>query len=295
MFMRYRLRVVLLLLAFTLSAALGCQTQKTARRGSPTPASVERESGNRAHQQQGATAETPREIPTYTYEVVNAWPHDSAAFTQGLIFHDGAFFESTGQHGASSLRKVDPPTGKILKKVNVPGQYFAEGITLLRGKIFQLTWTTRKGFIYDPESFQLRGEFAYDGEGWGLTHDGEHLVLSDGTNQIRFLDPSTFEIKRSISVDDRGLPLRDLNELEYVKGEIYANVWHKDLIVRIDPRSGRILGWIDLAGLLPPEARSNPEAVLNGIAYDEANDRLFVTGKLWPKIFEVRLKKKGDG
>ncbi|MGH9900249.1 MAG: glutaminyl-peptide cyclotransferase, partial [Pyrinomonadaceae bacterium] len=159
-----------------------------------------------------------------------------------------------------------------------------------RGRIYQLTWTTGKGFTYDPETLRSLGEFSYDGEGWGLTDDGENLILTDGTNQIRFLDPATFEVRRSISVFDRERPLRDLNEVEYVRGEIYVNIWHSDRIARLDPRSGKINGWIDLTGILSPSERTNTEAVLNGIAYDEKGDRLFVTGKLWPKLFEIRIK-----
>ncbi len=230
----------------------------------------------------------------YTFDIVNVWPHDVKAFTQGLIFHNNSLFESTGQYGDSSIRRVDLQTGRVLKKTDVPAQYFAEGITLLQGKVFQLTWTTRRGFIYDPNTFQKEGEFTYGGEGWGLTTDGESLIMSDGTNQIRFLSPSTYEIKRTVEVSDNDQPLRDLNELEYVKGEIFANVWHSDRIARINPQTGKVLGWIDLKGLLAVTEHSSPEAVLNGIAYDEAGDRLFVTGKLWPKLFEIRLKEKGE-
>jgi glutamine cyclotransferase len=228
----------------------------------------------------------------YTFEVVNVWPHDSAAFTQGLAFHNGALFESTGLRGASSLRQVELQTGKILQKVNVPSEYFAEGLTIFQGRIFQLTWQSQRGFIYDLGSFQLQGEFSYSGEGWGLTNDGESLILSDGTHQLRFLDPSNFKTQKVLGVYYQDQPLRDLNELEYIKGEIYANIWHQDVIARIDPRSGKILGWIDLAGLLPASERRDAEAVLNGIAYDQAGDRLFVTGKKWPKLFEIRLKKR---
>jgi glutamine cyclotransferase len=228
----------------------------------------------------------------YTFEVVNVWPHDSAAFTQGLAFHNGALFESTGLRGASSLRQVELQTGKILQKVNVPSEYFAEGLTIFQGRIFQLTWQSQRGFIYDLGSFQLQGEFSYSGEGWGLTNDGESLILSDGTHQLRFLDPSNFKTQKVLGVYYQDQPLRDLNELEYIKGEIYANIWHQDVIARIDPRSGKILGWIDLAGLLPASERRDAEAVLNGIAYDQADDRLFVTGKKWPKLFEIRLKKR---
>jgi glutaminyl-peptide cyclotransferase len=232
------------------------------------------------------------EIPVYTYEIVNAWQHDNAAFTQGLVFQDGFLYESTGQFGQSSLRKVALNTGEVLKKVAVPAKHFAEGMTILNGKVFQLTWTDERGFIYDANSFNKIGEFNFTGEGWGLTNDGQNLILSDGTNQVRFLDPQTFTVTKTLKIFDNGRPLVSLNELEYIKGEIYANIWHSDKIVRIDAESGRILGWIDLSGLLPEAQRQNSEAVLNGIAYDQTGDRLFVTGKLWSKLFEVRLKRK---
>jgi len=231
-------------------------------------------------------------VPTYTYDVVNRWPHDPTAFTQGLVFNDGALIESAGLYDHSSLRKVDLQTGKVLKKVDVPNKYFAEGLTVFQGKIFQLTWREDVCFVYDPHTFTLTSLLAYTGEGWGLTHDDQYLILSDGTNRLKFLDPVKLRVMRTISVYDGDRPLTDLNELEFIKGEIYANIWHTDRIVRIDPNSGRILGWIDLAGLLPASERSNEEAVLNGIAYDEVHDRLFVTGKLWPAIFEIRLKRK---
>ncbi|HYE14688.1 MAG TPA: glutaminyl-peptide cyclotransferase, partial [Pyrinomonadaceae bacterium] len=221
-------------------------------------------------------AGSPAMVQTYTYEVVNRFPHDPKAFTQGLVFDGGEILESTGQYGESTLRRVEPKTGKVIKSVKVEPQYFGEGLTLFGGKIYQLTWTTRRGFIYDPASFERLGEFSYDGEGWGLTHDGESLILSDGTSQLRFLDPATFKLKRAVNVtDEKGRPVRDLNELEHVKGEIFANIWHSDRIARINPSTGRVTGWIDLAGLMPPTAiGNNPEAVLNGIAYDEAGDRL---------------------
>ena len=232
------------------------------------------------------------QIPVYTYEVVKSWPHDCTAFTQGLVFYDGLLFESTGQYGSSTLRKIDLGAEKILKKVKVPKEYFAEGITIFQGKIFQLTWESHRGFVYDLESFERLGEFSYDGQGWGLTHDGHSLIMSDGTNRIRFLDPVSFHVERKISVYDNNLPLSELNELEYIKGEIYANIWQSNRIVRIAPDSGKILGWIDLTGLLPSKEGCEQVDVLNGIAYDEGGDRLFVTGKLWPRIFEIRLKRK---
>lgn len=236
---------------------------------------------------------TSGSLPTYGFQVVNSFPHDRKAFTQGLVFHDGLLFESTGLNGSSSLRKVDLQTGEVLKYVSVPEQYFAEGITLFQGKIFQLTWETQIGFVYDAYSLDKLSEFSYRGEGWGLTNDEHSLIMSDGTNQIRFLDPATFQVQRTIAVSKDDRPVSRLNELEYVRGEIYSNVWQTDKIVRIDPQSGKLLGEIDLTGLLKPEDRdSSLDVVLNGIAYDDKNDRLFVTGKLWPKLFEIRLVKK---
>ena len=239
-----------------------------------------------------ANANAAAQVSVYGYEVVNTFPHDPAAFTQGLVFHEGALLESTGQYGESTLRRVELKTGKVLERVAVGEQFFAEGLALMNGKLYQLTWQNKRGFVYDPQTFEKTGEFAYEGEGWGLTHDGESLILSDGSDQLRFIDPNTFRVRRAISVNDRGRAVEQLNELEYVKGEIYANVWHLNRVARIDPKSGRVVGWVDLTGLLKPGETSDPEAVLNGIAYDERGDRLFVTGKLWPKVFEVRLRQK---
>lgn len=231
-------------------------------------------------------------IPVYGFEVVESLPHDRRAFTQGLEIYQGSLYESTGLYGSSSLRQIDLQTGKVIHGVDISREYFAEGITIFQGKIYQLTWRSQKGFIYDLETFQRLGEFTYNGEGWGLTHDDHYLIMSDGTNRLRFLDPATFETIRTISVTHRGEPLNNLNELEYVKGEIYANIWQTDRIVRLDSQSGRILGWIDLTGLLSSTDRNDETDVLNGIAYDPAQDRLFVTGKQWPKLFQIRLKKR---
>jgi glutamine cyclotransferase len=233
-----------------------------------------------------------RAVPIYTYEVINVWPHDRSAFTQGLIFLDGALLESTGLNGQSSLRKVELQTGAVLQRVDVPSDYFAEGMAVLGDKIFQLTWRNQKAFVYDLETFRLEKEFTYDGEGWGLTTDGRALIMSDGTHQIRFIDPATFKVLRTISVLHQGQPVTRLNELEYIKGEIFANIWGADQVARIDPASGKVTGVIDFAGLLPRENRGENPDVLNGIAYDSTTDRIFVTGKLWPKLFEVRLKLK---
>jgi glutaminyl-peptide cyclotransferase len=233
-----------------------------------------------------------RPITGYTFEVVRSFPHDPRAFTQGLVFENGALYESTGLNGRSSLRKVELESGNVLMKVDVAQQYFAEGATIFRGKVFQLTWKAGKGFIYDPATFEKTGEFAYTGEGWGLTHDDHSLIMSDGSSSLRFINPDTFTVEQSIKVTANGQPVERLNELEFVDGEIFANVWETDKIVRIDPRSGRVVGSIDLTGLLPASERTPETDVLNGIAYDAATGRLFLTGKLWPKVFEVKLEKK---
>ncbi len=233
-----------------------------------------------------------KNAPVYGYEVVHVFPHDPDAFTQGLLVHDGKLLESTGQAGRSSLRRVELETGKVLQKVDIPPPSFAEGITLLKGKIYQLTWQDQSGFIYDAWTFDKLGEFKYAGEGWGLANDGQSLILSDGSNRIRFLDPDNFQVRKTIAVFDGKTPVMELNELEYVQGEIYANIWHADRIARIDPQTGKVVGWINLAGLLAPGDVQDEEAVLNGIAFDEAGGRIFVTGKLWPKLFELKVVRK---
>jgi len=260
----------LLILLLSL-VTLNCQTNPSASPG--------KNSGNKA-------------IPTYGYEVVHVFPHDPKAFTQGLVFYDGKLLESTGEVGRSSLRRVEPETAKVVQEIDVPAPYFAEGITLLKGKIYQLTWQHQVGFIYDALTFEQIGKFNYQGEGWGLTNDGVSLILSDGSNQIRFLDPDNFQVRKTIAVTAGSSPVDELNELEYVQGEIYANIWHADQIVRIDPQTGNVIGRIDLRGLLSPGDVQDEEAVLNGIAYDESTGRIFVTGKLWPKLFEIKLKQK---
>jgi len=247
---------------------------------------------SKAEAQQPTQMTAPSRVPTYTYEVINAYPHDTAAFTQGLVFDHGALYESTGLNGSSSLRRVELETGKVLNQKKVPDEFFAEGLALFNGRLFQLTWQTQRGFVYDLDSFNMIREFSYTGEGWGLTHDAGSLIMSDGTSQIRFLNPDTFEVQRVIRVQDNGHDITQLNELEYIKGEIYANVWLTDRIARIDPKSGKVLAWIDLSGILSSDDHTGSGAVLNGIAYDEASDRLFVTGKLWPKLFEIKVKQR---
>lgn len=236
-------------------------------------------------------------VPRYGYDVIKAYRHDKNAFTQGLFYHNGFLYESTGQYGASTLRKVELETGKVLEKYEVPREFFAEGIALLDGKIYQLTWQEGIGFVYDLETFKLLREFRYRGEGWGLTTDGTSLYHSDGTHVIRVFDPEKYEVTRSIVVnDERGRPLTRINELEWVKGEIWANIWHSEQIgkpnniARIDPASGKLLGWIDLGGISPDDIARNSENTLNGIAYDPEGDRIFITGKNWEKLFEIKLK-----
>ena len=235
-------------------------------------------------------APAPPEPPHYTYEVVHTYPHDRGAFTEGLVFLNGDLYESTGLNDQSTLREVDLPTGNVLREVPLSSEYFGEGLAILGNKAYQLTWQNHLGFVYDLPTFHLIQTFDYTGEGWGLTTDGHSLIMSDGTSQIRYLDPNTFAVQRTINVTLRGQPVTQINELEYIKGEIYANVWQTDNVLRIDPQTGNVLGVIDFSGLLNPADRAPDTDVLNGIAYDPATGRLFVTGKKWPKLFEVRLK-----
>jgi glutamine cyclotransferase len=231
--------------------------------------------------------------PVYGYQVVYEYPHDPGAFTQGLIYREGYFYESTGLEGESTLRQVDVETGRVLRRHDVPRPHFAEGLTDWGFKLVQITYTSMTGFTYDIETFAERSTFSYVGQGWGLTHDDKQLIMSDGSANLRFLDPETHREVRRVEVRDQGVAVTSLNELEYVRGDIYANVWHSDRIAVIDPRSGAVREWIDLAGL-NPDAGSRSEAVLNGIAYDESRDRLFVTGKWWPKLYEIRVRRSAN-
>ncbi|MCP4544072.1 MAG: glutaminyl-peptide cyclotransferase [Chloroflexi bacterium] len=227
--------------------------------------------------------------PVYTYTVVQTYPHDLNAFTQGLVFTDGIFYEGTGLYGRSSLRKVELETGNVLQIYRLPQQFFGEGITIYGDQIIQLTWRSHIGFVYAKDSFQLLKTFNYPTEGWGLAHDGERLIMSDGTSTLYFLDPETLEIIGQVEVYDNNGPVVRLNELEYIQGEVYANVWQTNRIARIDPQTGRVVGWINLKGLLSHTNLAQAVDVLNGIAYDAEGDRLFVTGKLWPVLFEIQL------
>ena len=234
---------------------------------------------------------TSETLPIAGYQVVHAFPHDQNAFTQGLQYVDGVLYEGTGLNGRSSIRKVKLETGEVLQKRDVPAQHFGEGITVWKSDLIELTWQSQVALVYDRDTFQERRTLPYAGEGWGLTHDGVNLIMSDGTDYLRFLDPTTLQVRRRVRVMAHESPLRNLNELEYVKGEVLANVWTTDYIARIAPETGRVLGYIDLSGLLSANERPS-DGVLNGIAYDAARDRLFVTGKLWPKLFEIRVLKK---
>lgn len=223
----------------------------------------------------------------YHYAIVHSYPHDPNAFTEGLEYRDGFLYESTGLNGKSSIRKVRLETGEVLQQKNLGSDYFGEGITFWKDDLFQLTWITEIAFVYDAQTFASRRAYNYKGEGWALTHNADSLIMSDGSAQLRFLDPATFRERRRVTVTDAGVPIKYLNELEWVKGEIVANVYTTDYIARIDPSNGRVTGWIDVRGMLPHQNDGN--TVPNGIAYDAEHDRLFVTGKNWPKVFEIRV------
>ncbi len=245
---------------------------------------------------------TAGNVPVYTYEIVNTYKHDPNAFTEGLFFHNGFLYESTGQEEKSNLRKVELETGKVVAQQNLDKDSFGEGATILNGRIYQLTWQEETAFVYDAETLKPIKQFRYQGDGWGLTNDGTNLYMTDSTHVIRVLDPETFKPVRMISVfREDGKPLMQINELEFIKGELWANVWHSEdprilgksnVIARIDPQTGKLLGWIDLDGISPEDVKRDSENTLNGIAYDDANDRIFVTGKNWRKLFEIKIKPK---
>jgi len=226
--------------------------------------------------------------------VVHVYPHDPEAFTQGLVYLDGLLYEGTGLNGQSTLRRVDLETGEVLDSRSLPDQFFGEGIAIIDDRIFQLTWLSNVGFIYDLMSFEQIDSFGYPTQGWGLTYDGTHLIMSDGTPTLHFMDPETLEDVRTLQVLDQGTPVHRLNELEYIDGVVYANVWKTDRIARIDPESGEVIDWIDLSGLLAHGDAADRVDVLNGIAYDAVLDRLFVTGKLWPNLFEIEVVHQGE-
>jgi glutamine cyclotransferase len=233
----------------------------------------------------------PAAPPVSGFEVLQTYPHDSRAWTEGLIFIDGVLYEGTGrENGPATLSKLEIATGAVLQRCALPLDFYGEGVTIFGDAIYQLTWQSHVGFVYDKASFAFRRAWSYPTEGWGLTHDDTRLIMSDGTSTLHFLDPATLAETGRIDAYDENGPVIRLNELEYIHGEVYANVWQTDRIARIDPQSGQVLGWINLDGMLGPEDRVQPVAELNGIAYDAERDRLFVTGKLWPKLFEINLK-----
>jgi glutamine cyclotransferase len=232
------------------------------------------------------------DTPIYTYRIVNEYPHDPAAFTQGLAYEDGILYEGTGRRGRSSLREVDLQTGRVLKMQRLPQDLFGEGIAVRGDSIFQLTLDAQTVLIHDRQTFDIEGELTYSTHGWGLTYDGRDFIMSDGTSALHFMDPASFARRSQIIVKDGRRAVLGLNELEFVKGEIFANVWRTDFIVRISPRTGAVTGWLDLTGLLSAQLRTDSTDVLNGIAYDAAGDRLFVTGKHWPRLFEIEILKQ---
>ncbi len=238
---------------------------------------------------ESGTANLPPETIHFNYEIVETLPHDPEAFTQGLVFHEGCFYEGTGLYGRSSLRKVVPQTGEVARIHLMDESLFGEGIALLDDRIIQLTWRSNTGFVYNKDNFETIGTFSYPTEGWGLTFDGECLIMSDGSATLYFLDPEDFTEIKQVTVQDANGPVSNLNELEYIYGEIFANIWKTDSISRIDPETGWVRGWIDLKGILDNEEPYGRVDVLNGIAYDSQNDRIFVTGKLWPKLFHIEL------
>lgn len=230
--------------------------------------------------------------PEYTFILVHTFPHDASAYTQGLAYQDGFLYEGTGLNGHSSVRKTNLETGTVLQRIDLESEYFGEGITIVGKKIVQLTWKSQTGFVYDLTDFRLLQRFSYSGEGWGLATNNQELFMSDGTSEIRVLDPDNFREKRRLHVHAGSKAIDQLNELEFVEGQLYANVWHTNRIARISPKSGAVVGWIDLTGILSPIYSLEPEAVLNGIVYDTGRKRLFVTGKLWPSVFEIKLSPK---
>ena len=237
----------------------------------------------------GCGASAPAEPPVYGYKVVREYPHDPTAFTQGLLYLDGKLYESTGLNSQSTIREVRLEDGKVLRSVSLAPQYFGEGLVNWGPDLLSLTWQDGLGFRWNRADFRQKGQFRYPGEGWGLTQDGKSIILSDGTSELRFLDPATLTERKRVAVTYRGQPVERLNELEWVKGEIFANIWMGRRIARIDPKSGRVKGWIDLSQLALENANGDPDAVLNGIAYDSKGDRLFVTGKNWAKLFEIDI------
>jgi glutaminyl-peptide cyclotransferase len=239
---------------------------------------------------QPSTQSEAQSAQKVSYEVVASYPHDPDAFLQGLVWHDNGFYESTGLLGESTLRRVEFPSGKVLKKISLSPDLFGEGLALVDNHLVQITWQTHKGFVYDRDTFRLIREFTYDTEGWGITYDGKYLIMSDGSSALTYLDPQTYQPVKKLNVTMNGRPVLELNELEFIEGEIWSNVWQTDTILRIDPATGKVTSYLDMRGVLPRESRTGHEDVLNGIAYDAEHKRIFISGKKWPRIIEIKLK-----
>lgn len=234
----------------------------------------------------------PAQLPVVRPEIVRSYPHDTGAFTEGLLFDGGRLYESTGREGQSVIRQVDLATGRTLREAKVPAGLFGEGIVAWKRQLFSVTWHGGRGFRWSLPDLKAAGEWRYTGEGWAMTDDGRHIILSDGTPVLRFLDPATMRVARTLNVTANGRPLKNLNELEYIDGEIWANVWMTRFIVRIDPATGKVKGALDLAELVAKAGTTDPDAVANGIAYDRQARRIYVTGKNWPQLFEIKLPAK---
>lgn len=242
-----------------------------------------------AQSTESAAAPAPTAVPVCSYEVAAEYPHDSASFTQGLFVHNGALYETTGHEGQSRLAKLDLASGKAIKQSAFPADQFGEGSTILGDTIFAVTWRSGVGHRWNAKTLKYEGAFRYEGEGWGLANDGQSIILSDGSATLRFLDPKTFAVTKSVTVTHQGRPLEQINELEYIDGEIWANIWHSDMIVRIDPNTGQVTRFVDLWGLKDKAGARGSESVLNGIAWDARAKRLYVTGKYWPKLYEIKI------
>lgn len=289
--MRKSLKITVFLIAALLVASVSAaaflnRDKFSGNPASPTPAPT----STTEPTQTAVPTQTPTPTPTdttYSYTIVNTYPHDSGAFTEGLIYSGGFLYESTGLEGQSSLRQVDLATGEVLQETSLPAQYFGEGIAVVNDTIVQLTWQSHIGFIYDKDTFAPLGNFTYPTEGWGLTYDGNQLIMSDGTDNLYFLNATTHQRTGQVQVHDGNAPVVNINELEYVNGNVYANIWLTNRIAVINPENGQVKAWINLTGL--PAPASNGDNVLNGIAYDQQGNRLFVTGKEWPNLYQINL------
>jgi glutamine cyclotransferase len=279
-----RALVVLFALVVAASFVLATETQQPA----PPPSAQPTERLHLKGKPASTTVAQGGAIPVLSATVVKSYPHDPHAFTQGLEFFDGYLYESTGRQRQSTLRQTVVETGRVVKSVRLPDESFGEGLTIFHGKIYQLTWLEKIGFIYDLRTFRKLGKFSYGTEGWGLTHDDASLILSDGTNRLQYIDPASFRVTKTLEVSAGSEAVTNLNELEFIRGEIWANVWHSDRIARIDPKSGQVTAWVDLTAITEKDPHEQ-EDVLNGIAWDPGRQRLFVTGKNWSKLFEIKV------